>query len=303
MRKDSSFQAIFLPLPTNRDKKMKNFYLIIGLLVASQMILFAQQDTLPVPSSYRVNGVTFKMVRVEKGDYWMGAQHVDTAEFNYDRFSQTDELPVHHVNINEDFYIGQTEVTQKLWKSVMGSNPSKKSGQKRPVENVSYDDIQEFLHILDSLTGMHFRLPTEEEWEYAARGGKHSKGYVYSGSNKVEKVAWFNGNASKLKKVKKRSPNELGIYDMSGNVWEWTDSKYRFYDKERNTRLGKEGEMYVIRGGAWQLPKTSSRIAWRGKRLPNLKNSFGGFRLCLDAKYVKEEEPESEILMKENEAD
>lgn len=272
----------------------------MGLLLGLQTVVSAQQDTLPAPASYRVNGVSFKMVRIEKGDYWMGAQHSDTAEFNYDRYSQTDELPVHHVVIHEDYYIGQTEVTQQLWKAVMGSNPSKKKCPKRPVESVSYYDIQEFLVILDSLTGMHFRLPTEEEWEYAARGGKHSRGYFYSGGKEAERVAWFNDNTNKLKKVKKRKPNELGIYDMSGNIWEWTDTKYRFYDKERNARLGKEGQMYVIRGGAWQLPKTSCRIAWRGKRLPDLKNSFGGFRLCLDAKYVKEaEEKAPEILMKE----
>ena len=281
------------------NKRTKGFLAL--LLLLAQASLFAQQDTLPAPSSYRVNGVNFIMVRVEKGGYWMGAQHKDTAEFNYDRYSQTDELPVHYVNIKEDFYIGQTEVTQQLWKAVMGNNPSKKKCPKRPVESVSYYDIQEFLHILDSLTGMHFRLPTEEEWEYAARGGQHSRGYVYSGGNEAERVAWFNGNTGSLKKVKKRSPNELGIYDMSGNVWEWTDSKYHYYDKERNARLGKEGQMYVLRGGAWQLPKTSCRIAWRGKRLPELKNSFGGFRLCLDASYVKEEKPESEMLLKENE--
>ena len=267
----------------------KTLFIFAALLLMALSALFAQ-DTLPAPTTYTVNKVTFNMVRVEKGGFWMGAQHKDTAEFNYDRLSQTDELPVHHVNISEDFYIGQTEVTQQLWKAVMGSNPSKKKNPKYPVESVSYDDIQEFLYILDSLTGMHFRLPTEEEWEYAARGGKHSKGYIYSGSNEPEKVAWFNGNTGSLKKVKKRSPNELGIYDMSGNVWEWTDTKYRYYDKERNVRLGKEGQMYVIRGGAWELPKASSRIAWRGKRLPELKNSFGGFRLCLDAKYVKEKE-------------
>ena len=279
---------------------MKRFSLILGLLMGLQTVVSAQQDTLPAPASYRVNGVNFKMVRIEKGDYWMGAQHSDTAEFNYDRFSQTDELPVHHVVIHEDYYIGQTEVTQQLWKAVMGNNPSKKKCPKRPVESVSYYEIQEFLVILDSLTGMHFRLPTEEEWEYAARGGKHSRGYVYSGGKEAERVAWFNDNTRQLKKVKKRKPNELGIYDMSGNVWEWTDTKYRFYDKERNIRLGKEGQMYIIRGGAWQLPKTSCRIAWRGKRLPDLKNSFGGFRLCLDAKYVKEtEEKAPEILMKE----
>lgn len=277
---------------------MKRILLIFSLFLFGESVLLAQ-DTLPAPSSYRVNGVSFNMVRVEMGGFWMGAQRKDTAEFNYDRFAQIDELPVHHVTIHEDFYIGQTEVTQKLWKAVMGYNPSKKKCPKRPVTNVSYYEIEEFLYLLDSLTGMHFRLPTEEEWEYAARGGKSSKGYVYSGSNEAERVAWFNGNTRNLKKVKKRRPNELGIYDMSGNVWEWCSTKYRYYDKERNASLGQDGQMYCIRGGAWQLPKTSSRITWRGKRLPDLKNSFGGFRLCLDSRYVKEEESESEILMKE----
>lgn len=274
--------------------------MFFGLLLFVQTALFAQ-DTLPAPSSYRVNKVSFNMIRVEKGDFWMGAQHVDTAEFNYDRYSQSDELPVHHVTIQEDYYIGQTEVTQKLWKAVMGYNPSKYKCSKRPVTNVSYDEVQEFLRRIDSITGMQFRLPTEEEWEYAARGGKYSRGYVYSGSNEVDRVAWHNGNSNKVKKVKKRAANELGIYDMSGNVWEWCSSNYRFFDAERNAGLGKDGLMYVIRGGAWQLPKTSCRVAWRGKRLPDLKNSFGGFRLCLDAKYVKEETPEEEILMKEAE--
>ena len=158
------------------------------------------------------------MVRVEKGGFWMGAQKIDTAEFNYDRLSQSDEMPVHYVTMHEDYYIGQTEVTQKLWKAVMGYNPSAKKCSKRPVTNVSYFEVQEFLRRIDSITGMRFRLPTEEEWEYAARGGKYSKGYIYSGSKEVDRVAWHNKNASRLKKVKKRSANELGIYDMSGNV-------------------------------------------------------------------------------------
>ena len=241
------------------------------------------------------------MVRVEKGGFWMGGQHKDTAEFNYDRFSQTDELPVHYVKMNEDFYIGQTEVTQKLWKAVMGYNPSKTKCPKRPVTNVDYYEVQEFLKRIDSSSGMHFRLPTEEEWEYAARGGKNSRGYIYSGGKDVDRVAWHNGNTNNVKKVKKRAANELGIYDMSGNVWEWCSSKYRYFDNERNASLGKDGQMYIIRGGAWQLPKTSCRVSWRGKRLPDLKNSFGGFRLCLDAKYVKEKEEasEEEIKMKE----
>lgn len=278
---------------------MKRFFLFFVLLFGLQAVLMAQ-DTLPAPTSYRVNKVSFNMVRVEAGDFWMGAQHLDTAEFNYDRYSQGDELPVHHVTVREDFYIGQTEVTQKLWKAVMGYNPSRYKCPKRPVTNVNYYEVQEFLRRIDSITGMQFRLPTEEEWEYAARGGKHSRGYVYSGGKEVDRVAWHNGNATKTKKVKKRSGNELGIYDMSGNVWEWCESRYRYYDPERNVHLGKEGEMQIIRGGAWQLPKTSCRVAWRGKRLPDLKNSFGGFRLCLDARYVKEvEEKATEILMKE----
>lgn len=274
------------------NKKIK--VLFAALLLLAQTSLFAQ-DSIPAPTSYNVNGVTFKMVHVEKGSFWMGAQHKDTAEFNYDRYSQDDEMPVHHVSIAEDFYIGQTEVTQKLWKAVMGYNPSKKKCcDKLPVTNVSFIEIQEFMTILDSLTGMKFRLPTEEEWEFAARGGNLSKNYVYSGGNETKKVAWHYGNTSKLRKCGKKRPNELGLYDMSGNVWEWCTTKYRYYDKQRNARLGKEGDMYIIRGGAWQLPETSCRVAWRGKRLPDLQNSFGGFRLCLDAKYLKEDTPEAE---------
>lgn len=272
---------------------MKKITLLLGLFMLLIVTSFAQ-DSIPAPTSYRVNGVTFKMVRVEKGDFWMGAQHADTADFNYDRHSQNDELPVHHVNIRDDFYIGQTEVTQKLWKAVMGYNPSTRKCCKKPVTNVSYFEVQEFITILDSLTGMHFRLPTEEEWEFAARGGNNSRNYVYSGGKETKKVAWHNGNTRTLKKCGKKKANELGIYDMSGNVWEWCSTTYRFYDKERNARLGKEGEMQIIRGGAWQLPETSCRVAWRGKRLPEQKNSFGGFRLCLDAKYVKEESEETE---------
>ena len=276
-----------------------NRILLSLTLIFVSATLFAQQDTLPVPSSYSVNGVTFKMVRVEKGDFWMGAQHVDAQDVNFDRLAQSDELPVHNVKIKEDFLIGQTEVTQQLWKAVMGHNPSRRKCMKRPVTNVSYDDIQEFIVILDSLTGMQFRLPTEEEWEYAARGGKRSRGYVFSGSNDVTRVAWTTENARNTRKVGKRTPNELGIYDMSGNVWEWCSSTYRYYDRERNAKLGKEGMMRCIRGGACQLPASSARVSWRGKRMPDAKNSFGGFRLCLDAKYVKQESVEKEIVTAE----
>lgn len=271
---------------------MKKIIVLATLLFSLQTCLLAQ-DSIPAPTTYQVNGVAFNMVRVEKGDYWMGAQRLDTLEFNYDRMAQTDEVPVHHVAIREDFYLGQTEVTQKLWKAVMGYNPSAKKCSKRPVTNVNYFEAQEFLKRLDSLTGMHFRLPTEEEWEYAARGGVNGKPTLYSGGDEAKKVAWHNGNARRLKKCGKKNPNELGLYDMSGNVWEWCSSKYRYYDKERTAAMGKDAEMYIIRGGAYQLPETSCRVSWRGKRLPGQKISCGGFRLCLDAKYAKEDKPES----------
>ena len=139
---------------------MKNILLFFGALFLMQTALFAQ-DTLPAPSTYQVNKVSFNMVRVEMGGFWMGAQHMDTAEFNYDRMSQIDEVPVHYVAMNEDYYIGQTEVTQKLWKAVMGYNPSRYKCPKRPVTNVNYYEVQEFLRRVDSITGMKFRLPMQ----------------------------------------------------------------------------------------------------------------------------------------------
>lgn len=250
--------------------------------------LMAQQDGFPAPSSFQVDGVVFRMVRVEKGHFWMGAQNLDTADFNYDRQAKSDEMPVHYVNFDADFYIGQTEVTQALWQAVMGYNPSKKRGKKRPVENVCWNEVQLFLYRLDSLTGMPFRLPTEAEWEYAARGGRYGQGHIYSGSDEAERVAWYRDNTRKTKETGKLQANELDLYDMSGNVWEWCSTPYRFYNNERNASISKDPLMYVIRGGAWQLPKSSSRVSWRGKRMPDAKNSFGGLRLALDAKYVEE---------------
>lgn len=258
------------------------------------------------------NGVSFKMIRVEGGTFKMGA----TSEQSSD--ADNDEKPAHQVTLSS-FHIGETEVTQALWEAVMGSNPSGFMSANRPVEQVSWDDCQTFIRKLNAMTGKTFRLPTEAEWEYAARGGNRSMGYKYSGSNTMDEVGWYYENSGNSRlddnylafdifssdrcthPVKQKKANELGIYDMSGNVWEWTDSRYHFYDRERNAHIGKDAQMYIIRGGAWQLPKTSSRIAWRGKRLPESKNSFGGFRLCLDAKYMKKEKNESEILMKEKE--
>ena len=167
-----------------------------------------------------VNGVSFKMIYVEGGNFMMGTYGGEFPREN----------PPHAVKVS-DFYIGMTEVTQELWEAVMGRNPSMFRGGKRPVEMVDYYDCQEFIGKLNRLTGENFRLPYEAEWEYAARGGKKSKGYTYAGSNSIGQVAWYNGNSGgHTHNVATKQANELGLYDMNGNVWEWCQD---FFDEER----------------------------------------------------------------------
>ena len=164
--------------------------------------------------TFTVNGVSFTMKLVEGGTFQMGA----TSEQGSDAYNS--EKPVHSVTLS-NYYLGETEVTQALWNAVMGSNPSYFEGDALPVEQVAWNDCQEFIRKLNQKTGKNFRLPTEAEWEYAARGGKKSNGYKYAGSNDIGSVAWYTNNSdSKTHPVKGKSPNELGLYDMSGNVWE-----------------------------------------------------------------------------------
>ena len=154
------------------------------------------------------------MVEVRGGTFTMGA----TSEQEVDAFG--DEKPAHEVTLS-DYYIGKTEVTQALWKAVMGNNPSYFEGENLPVECISWHDCKTFISKLNALTGKNFRMPTEAEWEYAARGGSKSRGYKYSGSNTLDDVAWYSGNSdSETHEVGTKSPNELGLYDMSGNVSE-----------------------------------------------------------------------------------
>lgn len=179
-----------------------------------------------------VNGVSFDMVRVEGGTFRMGSDDYDS------------EKPVHSERVN-DFYIGSTEVTQDLWVAVMG-NTRYFEGGDLPVVNVSWDDCQEFCKRLSDLTGRSFRLPTEAEWEYAARGGNCSRGYEYSGSNDIGSVAWYRSNSDKnIHPVASKNPNELGLYDMSGNVWEWTSDLW-----SSNYSSSRGGSRRVIRGGS-----------------------------------------------------
>ena len=227
-------------------------------------------------SIYEVNGVNFKMIKVEGGTFKMGA----TSEQGSDAYG--DESPVHSVTL-PDYYIGETEVTQELWKAVMGKNPSSFKGDQKPVENVSWHDCQNFIKRLNELTGKNFRLPTEAEWEYAARGGNKSKGYKYSGGNDINEVAWYKGNSSHTHDVKTKSPNELGVYDMSGNVFEWCKDCFGYYSSssQTNPKGPSSGPSRVLRGGGWLDYAWSCRVSNRYNDKPGDWNSNSGFRLAL----------------------
>ncbi len=224
-----------------------------------------------------VSGVTFTMVAVEGGTFMMGA----TSEQGSDAFS--DEKPVHQVTLSS-YYIGQTEVTQALWKAVMGNNPSESKGDNKPVECVSWDDCQDFVIKLNQLTGKRFRLPTEAEWEYACRGGKKSRGYKYSGSNTIDDVAWYYDNSKrKTHPVATKSPNELGIYDMIGNVWEWCQDWNGSYSSaaQTNPTGASSGSCRVDRGGCWSSYAKDCRSSNRRGNAPDDRGLNLGLRLAL----------------------
>ena len=197
--------------------------------------------------------------------------------------AESDEKPAHQVTLS-DYMICKTEVTQELWQAVMGKNRSRFKGDNLPVENVSWNDCQEFIKKLNTLTGLNFRLPTEAEWEYAARGGNKSKGYKYSGSNNISSVAWYKGNASlKTHAVATMSPNELGLYDMSGNVCEWCSDWYGDYSSgsQTNPKGPSSGPIHVHRGGSWSCHARGSRVSKRNNYNPGNRSYFLGLRLAL----------------------
>lgn len=219
--------------------------------------------------TFTVNGVSFEMVRVDGGTFMMGSYTGDS-----------DEQPVHSETV-ATFYIGKTEVTQALWGAVMGSNPSHFRGANLPVEQVSWNDCMEFCERLSRITGKNFRLPTEAEWEYAAIGGNKSRGYTYSGSNNLQSVGWYDGNSGDCTHpVGCKLDNELGLYDMSGNVWEWTSDLYSSnYDSYRNG--GSSGSYRVLRGGSYNNNATNCRSAYRSYNSPTSRYDSLGFRLAL----------------------
>ena len=306
---------------------MRRFTVLLALLMAVPALAVAQQNTITVTAK----GVSFRMIRVQGGTFTMGA----TSEQGSGAYD--DEKPAHQVTLST-YYIGETEVTQELWKAVMGTNPSyfapketsaaqgsydafvadakrlnaKKPGTvkiptrqewdaamvttsgslKRPVEQVSWDDCQEFIRRLNQLTGRTFRLPTEAEWEYAARGGSKSRGYKYAGGNDINAVAWYVENAYDKGEsspdfgthiVKTKQPNELGIYDMTGNVWEWCQDWFGKYTDgaQSNPEGPSAGSDRVVRGGSWGSLAGGCRPSYRGGRSPDDGFIGVGLRLVL----------------------
>ena len=232
------------------------------------------------PETFTVGGVSFNMVPVERGTFRMGA----TTEQGEDAYDW--EKPSHQVTLTRSFRICETEVTQALWLAVMGSNPSSFTGDlTRPVEQVSWNDCQTFITKLNEMTGRTFRLPTEAEWEFAARGGVMSKGYKYAGSNDADEVAWHSGNSNgSTHPVGQKKANELGLYDMSGNVLEWCQDWYVRYTEEAQTDpTGPEtGSNRVYHSGCWEFPPRGCRVSYRYYSSPTYAGSNHlGLRLAM----------------------
>jgi len=227
-----------------------------------------------LPDVTSLESIGKNMVKVEGGTFQMGSND-----------NRDNEKPVHTVELSS-FYMGKTEVTQAQWRKVMGNNPSRFKGcDECPVEGVSWNDIQEFLKILNQMTGQNYRLPTEAEWEYVARGGNKSRGYTYAGSKNPSEVAWNDKNSDgKTHPVAQKKPNELGLYDMSGNVWEWCSDWFNFdyyvISPRQNPQGPSLGASRVNRGGSWDDSPEYSRVANRIGNTPTVRGSYLGFRLA-----------------------
>ena len=234
----------------------------------------SNSDNITIPVK---DGISIDMVHVEAGTFTMGATPEMENPFD-------NEKPAHQVTLTNDYYIGKYEVTQALWEAVMGKNPSNFKDDNLPVEKVSWDDCQKFISKLNKITGKTFRLPTEAEWEFAARGGNKSRGYQYSGSSDLSDVAWYEDNSvNGTHAVGSKQANELGIHDMSGNVYEWCQDWKDFYSSSSqvNPTGANSGSYRVSRGGSWNITARHCRSSYRSINSPDIRINFLGLRLAL----------------------
>lgn len=278
--------SVTISVEENTSTSERTATITVESATITRTLSVVQSEATPItpPASqdrtFTVGGVTFKMIAVEGGTFTMGA----TSEQGDDAYDW--EKPAHSVTLSS-YSIGETEVTQALWQAVMGSNPSNFSGSNKPVESVSWNDCQDFISKLNSMTGQNFRLPTEAEWEYAARGGNKSQGYKYAGSNTIDNVAWYYENSSSSEysthNVATKQANELGIYDMSGNVLEWCQDWYDSYSSgsQTNPTGPVSGFNRVYRGGSWGSRAGGCRVSYRNYGGPTSRNYDQGLRLAL----------------------
>jgi len=249
---------------------MKHFIYLCSLFTLS----FAALQCSSPPQTV-LEEIYQNMVSVKGGTFMMGSS--DYTAYKW-------EKPAHRVSVG-DFQISKYQVTQKQWEEVMGDNPSFFKYKDLPIENVSWHDVQQFIQKLNELTGKNYRLPTEAEWEFAARGGQYSKKFNFSGSNTIGEVAWYKNNSENLTHFvgAKKKSNELGLYDMSGNVWEWCNDWYGNYTTaaQNNPQGPVTGTTRVIRGGSWCHDARSCYVSYRTSADPDKKTNNIGFRLCL----------------------
>ncbi len=238
------------------------------------------EDLDAVRKRITVKGVSFEMILVEAGSFIMGA----TPEQTEDAYE--DEFPSHRVELTDNFYMAEYPVTNRLWKAVTGDKLSAFDGDDAPAENMSWNECKDFIAKLNKLTGLCFSLPTEAQWEFAARGGNSSHGYKYSGSHAIYDTVWYEDNSDgTTKPVGQKPSNELGLYDMSGNVWEWCEDDYVDYkDMAATNPFGKVhgNPQKVLRGGSWCSCESYCRVSSRSYASPDGRAINSGLRLILN---------------------